>query len=243
MHIGINDGGIAFNDGAVGGCACCGGGPPFSCVNPSLNVTMSWTGGGTETFLGETFTNGQTHKICPSTYQCTNNYTTTNKSGYRRELWIKGSTLNAYGDMIVHENNNGALTTVTNADTFIRNFAMAWNLYVTSYGPRVFDDRHIDNRIKWSLGTTNPTAPRFNSAYYLKNQERLVVDWYVTTSILFSTYTWQWYDGQVTPTDQFQSIGKIGITDDYNGTYTTGRGITVTWSRGTDGDLAWGACF
>jgi len=55
-------------EGGVAECACCDALPP--CDDPLLSVRLTWTGPEeTIDYMGETFTNGQQHFICPDFYE------------------------------------------------------------------------------------------------------------------------------------------------------------------------------
>ena len=58
--------------GEIQGECCCGDNTCTDGGNPvgSVKVTLSFAGGGTRTFLGQSFTSGQSRYLCPSSYVC-----------------------------------------------------------------------------------------------------------------------------------------------------------------------------
>jgi len=73
---------LGFNGVGVANTCCCGTTtttPALATCNctagnegdPRVNVTLTFTGGGTKSFLGCDFTSGVTQAICPGFYQCT----------------------------------------------------------------------------------------------------------------------------------------------------------------------------
>ena len=81
----VTTGGKVLTDGSglVQRECCCN---PCASDYPPLAVTVSWTGnpteltGGTYSWLGEDFGNGDTRFICPTTYKCSKKATTTTNS-------------------------------------------------------------------------------------------------------------------------------------------------------------------
>lgn len=73
-YVGRNDDGAIVRNAAGNIAFDCGGGPdpsPCTSSDPYLNVTVSWSGpGSTRSYFGQTFTNGETRKVCPSSYNC-----------------------------------------------------------------------------------------------------------------------------------------------------------------------------
>jgi len=73
---------------------------------PEMAITLTWSGSGTKTFLGEVFTNGETKYFCPDTYTCHKT-----GSGFEQtaDYWIFSP---GYGDKLVMKGAKRYLTTV-----------------------------------------------------------------------------------------------------------------------------------
>lgn len=225
MDIGLNGGGIAFNNGAVGNCRCCN-----KCDDPSVDITLSWTDADvTKEYLGETFTNGQTIEMCPDVYTCTD---APPNNGV--EFWrlVNNPVKNVKFNNISHYTAVRPLvpSTFTLVDTFHppqnRSFQLVWG-----QGNITFNQA-----VTILMGHSTDFAFTGQSAFKNKYFKKL------TSLGATSLKRFNWFTPQPQPTMAFQPLTEKGIGDSYNGTMTTSRGITITWARNTSG-AQWGGCF
>lgn len=108
----VNDAGAMF---ACDRCPC--EEPPANpCApDPGIDVTLTWAGApATRSFLGQTFTSGQTHVICPTLYSCQNIDTPT--TFYKQERWHH--SISAAHQLVMHNRYAALFGTLYKYGTF-----------------------------------------------------------------------------------------------------------------------------
>lgn len=221
-------------NGLVAGECCCPGTTTTS-VNPCtggkvpLKVTISWTGtppeltGGTYTWLGHDFSNGQTILVCPTTYYCGKTDPTTltpvsnftgggNCSFVKQYNYLRYSNLWSIADMnlqAVYFNSQYRKYYGTHTNSITCNvttqFTNAGSIWKKSLTASPLGGRSI-RRTKAIIGGFFTTT---NS-----NQAGLSTDT-ITPAANFA----------VTP-------APIFIDDDILGQLTTTSGVTIAWTKG-----------
>ena len=237
MEVGLNGGGIVINGGAIGNCDCC-------CAYPLMDVTLSWTDADTEkTYLGETFTNGQTHEVCPKRYVCKNYTTGTNPIDIKREGWYwtdSGISKVTHGDRrrirradSIYPNAYTNTTTGSILNFDYQKLYLYWGKVIATMTTGTSLDKSYSQIIHMNIG---PTTANTNTAEaYLNTRHSLEYTGRKSNAVSGFTH-------QTGTPPYLQNKLKTGITDDYNSTYTTALGVTVTWARNTTG-ATWGECF
>lgn len=229
MGLGLINGGLVFNNGALGDCECCG------CDDPMMDVTVSWTDADTtKSYLGQTFTNGQTIGICPSEYECTN------AGNVRQEIWKEQgladpvtfgdrSPVFKYGTGTAYPYNYTSTNTYTPYNQGRRKLSFLFRS-MTQTGAI---NRILSQEARMNFGDF---APNTNDAHAYANSRH--IDQFATGN---RELTFRHFKHQVAP-PLIQATTKVGITDDYNSSYTTSNGVTVAWSLNHTGK-PWGDCF
>jgi len=114
--------------------------------NPKVNVTLTFSGGGTKTFMGCEWTNGETKEICGS-YNCTTGGTGTIIS---EESWA-GFSLSNSKDSLQLQGRYGSTTQYHPTQAYQRVFV---SKYIDSYNGHTAEFR----RIKTTGGTSTQTT-------------------------------------------------------------------------------------
>jgi len=233
MDVGFNGGGIAFNNGAIGNCDCCG------CPYPMVDVTLTWTDSDTtKTYLDNEFTNGETIAICPSNYTCLvdTNYLTYATQKLEEWEWVG---LGTHGDRstVLKSGPIGSpytFTTTAQKGTGNTQLSLRANRVNITDTAMSAEDRNQQS-IRMGIGPVTANTDEAE-AYYL----RFLAD-YSSTSDFGAVY---YYKHQGTTPSRPQTRAVIGISDGFNKSYTTAKGITVTWAKNTEAaNPTWGDCF
>ena len=219
--IGINGGIIVA--GGVAECECCG--PVCDNGAPFLDVTLTWTDAATtKDYLGHTFTNGETIAMCPGGYTCFDGFTTTNSQPQQLEAWNKrAGQQKAYDIYRTVSYGTGSPNPPT---TYFQT-----NIYNEEIGLK------MDNR-SGSGGT-------FQRIRRVVNRDGLLTHFYASsfgTSGFMRLYATVNNGGAtLTPPWTTPTISH-GIPDDFEGSITSGGGLTITWAKNHTG-VPWGDCF
>lgn len=246
MHIGGKNG-IQGDDG-IASCDCC----EPACEYPLLDVTLTWTDADvTKTFLGETFTNGETRAICPTTYSCTDY--TGGTGGYpslsgtitlQEEAWSISGTSNASPSYQRTTNykrttygNPPTYSTVTNSGQFsgIRLSNNYRVLFSYPLGPfPSFNTVGFGNRLRVRRGGTDAVQS-------IHSYDNVVTTYSGTAPFRYTreTVSASANNGGNTPT---RTTFNNGIDAGFEGSITSSGGLTIAWARNNTGE-PWGDCF
>lgn len=231
----------------IGDCGCCGVVP--ACSDPLLDVTLTWTDADlTKSYMGETFTNGQTHAICPSQYNCfVNKDSRTITTGGGQVKYIKGTHKN---EAWVRSNGAGEAE-VCVQDSRGSSGSLQ---YTSSYNTSKVIDRIalgigyrdaltiLDPSVTPIFRTTNTTTEHSERIAGIGTEGTFKARSKAETVFTYATYTVTAYSRQnfqnLAPdcADRARIAPRGGIlTPAFFGDVTTSSGITIAWVENNTG--------
>jgi hypothetical protein len=222
--IGLIDGGIIV-EGGVASCECCD--PPPECDFPLLDVTMTWTDADiTKSFMGESFTNGETKAMCPTSYSCTNN---TGATSTISEKWQGVGTSNNTPTFYVSSK-------IYTASSTYNGSGIATTFSGIVLGNRYF---HTTTGISRKAEVQTIAARRGGSPGRMTSWH--ATEQFSNSASAFSVKHYVYYYNLSQSNTPTMSTFKNGINANFEGTMTSAAGLTIAWARNNSG-VAWGDC-